>query len=150
MSVLIKEVPPSDAPMDLLLLADPSVAKINGYLPASRCFVAGSGETSVGVCVVIPLGQDAYELMSIAVAPDHQQDGVGTQLLKHTIEAVRKLGVRRLEVGTGSFGYQLTFYQRQGFRVTSIDRDFFVRNYPEPIFEAGIQLRDMLRLTLAL
>lgn len=150
MPVLIKEVPPSVAPMDLLLLADPSVEKINGYLPASRCFVACSAEATVGVCVVTPLGQDAYELMSIAVAPDHQQAGVGTQLLKHTIEAARKLGARRLEVGTGSFGYQLTFYQRHGFRITSIDRDFFVRNYAEPIFEAGTQLRDMLRLTLEL
>ncbi len=53
-----------------------------------------------------------------------------------------------MEVGTGSFGYQLAFYQRHGFRVTSIDRDFFARNYPEPIFEDGIQLFDMLRLTL--
>ena len=35
-----------------------------------------------------------------------------------------------------------------GFRVTSIDYDFFVKNYPEPIFENGIQLFDMLRLTL--
>ncbi len=150
MPVLIKEVPPSVAPMDLLLLADPSVEKINGYLPASRCFVSCSGEATVGVCVVTPLGQDAYELMSIAVAPHYQQAGVGTELLKHTIEAARKLGARRLEVGTGSFGYQLTFYQRHGFRITSIDRDFFVRNYAEPIFEAGIQLRDMLRLTLEL
>ena len=32
--------------------------------------------------------------------------------------------------------------------MTGIDRDFFVRNYPEPIFEDGIQLFDRLRLTL--
>lgn len=150
MAPLIKEVPPSGAPMNLLLLADPSVEKINGYLPASRCFVAYAGELVAGACVLTPLGQDAYELMSIAVVPEQQRNGVGTQLLKHMIDAARKSGVRRLEIGTGSFGYQLTFYQRQGFRVTSIDQDFFVRNYDEPIFEAGIQLKDMLRLTLEL
>lgn len=32
--------------------------------------------------------------------------------------------------------------------MTRIDHDFFVKNYPEPIFEDGIQLLDMLRLTL--
>jgi hypothetical protein len=51
-------------------------------------------------------------------------------------------------VGTGTFGYQLAFYQRHGFRVTSIDRDFFIKNYSEPIFEDGIQLFDMLRFAL--
>ena len=51
-------------------------------------------------------------------------------------------------MGTGTFDYQLAFYQRHGFCVTSIDHDFFVKNYPEPIFEDGIQLVDMLRLSL--
>ncbi len=49
---------------------------------------------------------------------------------------------------TGTFGYQLTFYQREGFRVDSIDKDFFLVNYEKPIYEAGIQLQDMLRLVL--
>ncbi|WP_308364978.1 MULTISPECIES: hypothetical protein [unclassified Microbulbifer] len=56
--------------------------------------------------------------------------------------------MQRLEVGTGTFGYQLTIYQRQGFRVERIDKNFFLKNYPEPIVENGIQHRDMLRLTL--
>jgi ribosomal protein S18 acetylase RimI-like enzyme len=86
--------------------------------------------------------------MSIAVHPDNQQRGYGTAVLKWVIEFYRNAGVRQLEVGTGTFGYQLAFYQRQGFRVTNIEHDFFIKNYPEPIFEDGIQLFDMLRLTL--
>jgi hypothetical protein len=31
---------------------------------------------------------------------------------------------------------------------TRIERDFFVNNYDDPLFEDGIQLFDMLRLTL--
>lgn len=54
----------------------------------------------------------------------------------------------RLEVGTGTFGHQLAFYQRLGFRVTHVDRGFFLDNYDAPIFEDGIQHKDMLRLTL--
>ncbi|MBB3060531.1 hypothetical protein [Microbulbifer rhizosphaerae] len=55
--------------------------------------------------------------------------------------------MQRLEVGAGTFGYQLTFYQRQGFRVERIDKNFFLKSYPEPIVENGIQHGDMLRLT---
>ena len=47
-----------------------------------------------------------------------------------------------------SFGYQLAWYQREGFRVFAIERDFFLENYPEPIYEQGIQLKDMLRLVV--
>jgi len=86
--------------------------------------------------------------MSMAVHPAHQKSGYGTALLTWVIDFFRNCGARQLEVGTGTFGYQLAFYQRHGFRVTSIDRDFFVNHYPEPIFEDGIQLFDMLRLTL--
>ena len=147
-SLLIREVPVINAPIELLLLADPSEDKIRSYLSGSKCFAASIGAVEVGACVVQQRGTDTYELMSIAVHPAHQKCGYGTALLKWVIEFYRSCGARQLEVGTGTFGYQLAFYQRQGFRVTSIDRDFFVRNYPEPIFEDGIQLFDMLRLTL--
>jgi hypothetical protein len=58
------------------------------------------------------------------------------------------MGACRLEAGTGTFGYQLAYYQREGFRVSAIDRNFFLDNYPEPIYENGIQHKDMPRLTL--
>ncbi len=147
-SLLIQEVPTVDVPMALLLLADPSEDKVRSYLPRSKCFVASSSGIVVGACVVQALGAGAHELMSIAVQPGHQRSGHGTAILKWVIDFFRGPGASQMEVGTGSFGYQLAFYQRQGFRVTGIDRDFFVNNYREPIFEDGIQLFDMLRLTL--
>ena len=149
MSLQINEVEPADVPMDILLLADPSEEKLRAYLPRSKCFVASRDGVVVGACVVQAQEAGAHELMSIAVRPTHQQSGHGSALLKWVIEYFRQAGARRLELGTGSFGYQLAFYQRHGFRLTGIDRDFFVKNYPEPIFEDGIQLFDMLRLTLA-
>ena len=53
-------------------------------------------------------------------------------------------------VGTGSFGDQLLFYQRAGFRVSGLQRDFFLRNYTTQLWERGAQHKDMLRLTLDL
>ena len=148
MSLLIQEVPGAEAPIELLLLADPSEDKVRSYIHGSKCFVASRGAVVVGACVVQPRGAESHELMSIAVHPAHQKAGNGTALLRWVIDFYRRQGARQLEVGTGTFGYQLAFYQRHGFRATSIDHDFFARNYPEPIFEEGIQLFDMLRLTL--
>lgn len=144
----IAEITTSEVPMELLLLADPSEEAIKSYLHQSRCFAAYDKGAIVGACVIKPIYKGALELMNIAVSPAVQQHGVGTQLLGYVIEKVKESGAQRLEVGTGTFGYQLTFYQRQGFRVDCIDKDFFLKNYPEPIIENGIQHKDMLRLSL--
>ena len=86
----------------------------------------------------------------MAVSPAWQRNGIGSALLHHAIRELRKRGVQQLEVGTGSFGDQLLFYQRLGFRVSRIDRDFFLRNYTTPLWERGVQHKDMLKLTLEL
>jgi len=134
--------------MDLLILADPSEQAIKEYLDQSRCFIAYANDVVVGSCVLKPVGGGMLELMNIAVSPSNQQHGIGTRLLETVIDRMKESGAKGIEVGTGTFGYQLTFYQRQGFRVDRIDKDFFLKNYPEPIFENGIQHKDMLRLTL--
>ena len=146
--VEIRKVPYTQAPIKLLLEADPSVEKINAYLPGSKCFVAMLHGHPVGAYVVQCIAPAVYELMSIAVSPEYQRKGIGSKLLKHAVTIVRDMGARRLEVGTGTFGYQLAWYQRQGFRVFAIERDFFLVNYKEPIYENGIQLKDMLRLAV--
>lgn len=148
MPLLIREAPATDVPMDLLLLADPSEDKVHAYLSRSKCFVASCNGTVLGACVVQPIRPGVNELMNIAIQPNHQKSGHGSALLKWVIDFFRKSGAIQMEVGTGTFGHQLAFYQRHGFRVTSIDRDFFVKNYPAPIFENDMQHLDMLRLTL--
>jgi hypothetical protein len=42
----------------------------------------------------------------------HLAVGIGALLLRHAIEQAWQLGAQRLELGTGTFGHQLTFYQR--------------------------------------
>ena len=146
--MVIQEVPNTKAPIKLLLEADPSVEKMKAYLPRSKCFVAMLRGKPVGAYVVQRMDPGIYELMSIAVSPEQQRKGIGTILLKHAVATFGDLDARRLEVGTGSFGYQLAWYQREGFRVFAVDRDFFLEHYPEPIYEQGIQLKDMLRLAV--
>lgn len=146
--LVIQQIAPEEAPLVLLLDADPSEQKVQSYLSTSLCYVGLCDDHIVGVYVLQQKGHTCWELMNIAVDPASQQQGIGTALLHHAIATARTRGADRLEVGTGTFGYQLTFYQRAGFRAVEIDHDFFLRHYDEPLIEAGIQHKDMLRLAL--
>ncbi|AWE68994.1 putative iAA acetyltransferase [Pseudomonas aeruginosa] len=44
----------------------------------------------------------------------------------------------------------MAFYQRVGFRVDKVVKNYFLDNYDQPIYEMGIQHKDMLRLSLIL
>lgn len=146
--IQIVPVASTDVPMALLLEADPNEAKVLSYLPEGLCYVAKEAEAIVGVYVLVQISATTVELMNIAVEPICQGWGIGTQLLHHAIQMARQKGTLRLEVGTGTFGYQQAFYQRAGFRVIGVERDFFLDNYTEPIWENGLQHKDMLRLAI--
>ncbi len=146
----IKEISPDLVPKKLLLEADPSIERVNRYLDDSFCYVAVFQREIVGVCILKPIDKFRIELFNIAVLPEKQKSGIGSQLLQFALDRVRERYFESVELGTGTFGYQLAFYQRFGFRVDSILKDHFIRNYAEPIFENGIQLKDMLRLILKL
>ncbi len=146
----IISVSPDEMPMHLLLEADPSEKNIKEYLTGSLCYLVMKSDETLGVCVLNRIEDSVLELYNIAVCSNRQKQGIGTALLRHVIREAKAKGFKRVELGTGTFGYQLRFYQRAGFRVVGIVPDFFVDNYDEPIFESGIQLKDMLRLALVL
>jgi ribosomal protein S18 acetylase RimI-like enzyme len=137
-------------PIQLLLEADPHLAQVQAYLANGHCYLAERDGLSVGVYVLQTRSPDTLELMNIAVAPNCQVQGLGTQLLQHALHSARQLGAKRLEVATGSFGYPLTFYQRAGLRVYAVEPDYFLQHYPEPLFEQGLQHKDRLRLAIDL
>ncbi|MFS0916265.1 GNAT family N-acetyltransferase [Brevibacillus sp. 179-C 1.1 NHS] len=135
-------------PMELLLAADPSVRLVEEYVQRGRCFVAVLEESIVGVYVLIPTRPDTIELVNVAVDEAHQGKGFGKKLVLHAIEIAKSLGYKTIEVGTGNSSVgQLALYQKCGFRMTWIDRDFFLRHYEEEIYENGIQVIDMVRLS---
>lgn len=150
MTIEYTEVIPSEAPIDLLLLGDPSKAKIHSYLAGSQCFAAKRDELIVGICVAKAIGKKVLEIFNVSVAESSHGQGIGTALLKFALPIMASAGYSRVELGTGTFGYQLTFYQRLGFRLDRIVKNYFLDNYEQAIFESGIQHKDMLRLYLEL
>lgn len=135
-------------PMDLLLLADPSVRLVRDYLQRGQCYVAILEDSIVGVYVLIPTRPDTIELVNVAVNEAHHGKGIGKKLVLHSIDVAKSLGYKTIEVGTGNSSVgQLALYQKCGFRMNWIDRDFFLRHYEEEIYENGIQVVDMVRLS---
>ena len=144
-------VQPSEIPLSLLLEADPSEAMIQSYLPESLCFAAKDNRQHiVAASVVKAISSQQAELLNIAVKPELQAKGIGSKLLKLTLAQLKERGFHRVELGTGTFGYQLTFYQRLGFRVDVVIKDHFINHYAESIYENRIQHKDMLRLSITL
>ena len=135
-------------PMELLLLADPSQKLVESYMSKGECFIALLNNSIIGVYVLLPTRPETIELVNIAVDENWQGKGVGKQLVNHAIEYARISGYNSVEVGTGNSGVgQLALYQKCGFRITSVDRDFFIRHYEKKMYENGIQIIDMVRLS---
>lgn len=135
-------------PMELLLLADPSKKIIEGYVNRGECYVAEIEQQTVGVYVLLPTRPETVELVNVAVTENQHGRGIGKQLVISAISAAKTRGYKTIEIGTGNSSIgQLALYQKCGFRITGVDTDFFIRHYPEEIYENGIQCRDMIRLS---
>ncbi|WP_066018288.1 GNAT family N-acetyltransferase [Endozoicomonas atrinae] len=148
--MVLEEARPEDVPLELLLEADPCEANITSYLSDGWCFVAREQGRIIAACIVKMISNGCVEIFNISVMPELQGRGIGTQLLNYVLDELSHRSIHRIELGTGAFGYQLTFYQRLGFRVFEVIKNHFLDHYPEPILEHGIQHKDMLRLYLSL
>lgn len=149
---MIRKLQPDEAPpMDLLLSADPSQKIIEAYLTRAECFVMEDQNQLIGAYVLLPTRPETVELVNIAVQIKFQNKGIGKQLIRHALERAKEQGFQMLEVGTGNSSMaQLAFYQKCGFRITGVDKDFFVEHYEEELMENGIPCRDMIRLSKSL
>lgn len=135
-------------PMELLLLADPSKDIVKEYVNRGECFITESEKQIVGVYVLLPTRPGTVELVNVAVVEEQHGRGIGKQLVMDAIQVAETKGYKSIEIGTGNSGIgQLALYQKCGFRIIGVDLDFFIKHYPEKIFENGIQCRDMIRLS---
>jgi ribosomal protein S18 acetylase RimI-like enzyme len=135
-------------PYDLLLLADPSQYMINMYIGTSDVYVAFAGDEQVAVYALYPTRENGIvEIKNIAVAETYQGRGIGKQLLAHACSEAIRSGYHTICIGTANSSVaQLYLYQRQGFEIAYISKNFFITNYPEPIYENGIRCTHMITL----
>jgi ribosomal protein S18 acetylase RimI-like enzyme len=140
--------PARDEVMPLLRLADDSPKLVAAYCQCGELFASRGNDTATrGIVLAVPAPNGAIELKAVAVAPEWQRRGVGSRMIARVLVELRADGVQRVIVGTASCGIgQLAFYQKAGFRLWKIERDYFngERGYPDGVTENGIPLRDMV------
>lgn len=134
-------------PYDLLLLADETIEGINTYIFDSEIYVLEQENQIIAVYALQVLNNEEAEIKNIAVAKEYQGHGIGKSLLEDAADRARDRGFKRLIIGTGdTSGMPLCFYQKEGFHKYAIKKDFFILKYPKPIYDQGVQLRDMVML----
>lgn len=142
----ILPVPPEQAPINLLTLADPSTERVLGYIQGCKVFVGQERGATVAVAAVHQR-QNEFELMAIAVVETCQGRGVGRRMIEYVLQFAKANGAKRVTVGTGnsSLGQQ-AFYEKIGFKPSAVIEDYF-KDYDPPIFENGIRCLDMIRFS---
>ena len=130
--------------MALLFLADEQEDMIDRYLDDGEMFVLLDPEP-VAECVVCDLGDGVFEIKNIATDPAFQGKGYGRKLIEFVLDHYKDRCTQML-VGTGDSPLTVPFYKKCGFTEHHRVKNFFTDNYDHPIFEAGVQLVDMVYL----
>jgi GNAT superfamily N-acetyltransferase len=141
----------------LFELAEDSAAELDSYIDAGRVLVAVSDGEIIGHLQLTGTGDPRQaEIKNMAVREDRQGQGVGRLLIQAAIDlttagagagAVTTILVATAAADIGN----LRFYQRQGFRMRSVERDAFTpaTGYPAGLLIDGIELRDRVWLDRA-
>jgi len=143
--MIIKEIKENKKQfLPLLLLADEQEDMIDRYLNRGVMYVLDDDGVK-GECVVTDEGNGVLEIKNIATEPEYQGKGYGKALIDF-VAMTYKGKYSILQVGTGDSPLTIPFYEKCGFVRSHSIKNFFIDNYDHPIYEAGIQLVDMIYL----
>lgn len=130
--------------LDLLLLADEEEQMIDRYLERGEMFALYDDDLK-SICVITEEGNGVSEIKSIATYPQYQHQGYGKQLIEFLFKHYQSRCTTML-VGTGDSPLTIPFYEHCGFTYSHRIKDFFTKNYSQPIIEGGVLLTDMVYL----
>jgi GNAT superfamily N-acetyltransferase len=127
--------------LDLLLLADEQEDMIDTYLDRGTLFALYDGDLK-SICVVTDEGNDGFEIQNLATYPQFQGRGYGRYLINYVCDYYTCKG--DMIVGTGDS--LVPFYENCGFVFSHRVENYFLEHYNEPMFDAGVQLKDKVYL----
>ena len=129
--------------LPLLLIGDESEAMIDRYLDSGTLYVGFSNGKPIAVCVTLNLDPNTVEIKNLAVEAEYRRHGYGRRMLEY-IESQHSN--KKIILGTGETPSTLRFYKSCGYSYSHRIPNFFTDNYPTPIIEEGVTLRDMIYL----
>ena len=141
---------PRDRLRALFELAEDSAAELDSYIDAGRVLVAVADGEVVGHLQLTSTGDPRQvEIKNMAVREARQGHGIGRRLIQAAVDLAAAEAVSTILVATAAADIgNLRFYQRQGFRMRSVERDAFTpaTGYPPGLLLDGIELRDRVWL----
>ena len=145
MPIVLQQVsyPVTETLISILHDADEDDQRIRTTLAneAYTSYAAIDGEQLVGAATM-----RESEIEYIAVAPMQRGKGSGKAIMAALLAEARLRNVRAVLVGTGNSSWDtIAFYQKCGFRMDHVRKDYFHYIHP-PLIEDGIRLQDMLVL----
>jgi GNAT superfamily N-acetyltransferase len=147
MTIAIREAHPNEVEslIPLLLLAEESERALRWSIANLSDVVYRMDDDGELIgAATMQWRDDPCEIMELAVAPDRQGQGIGRQMVAWLVDEARQRGKTAVLVGTANASIgNIVFYQRCGFRIDQVRKDYFWY-YRKPIYENGIQIRDML------
>lgn len=142
-----------EALMPLFSEADDSESQIASYRDLGEVLVASGDEGIVGHVQIVEADEPhTFEIKSIAVREDMRSGGIGAALVQAALDRCRERQARLVWLATAAASTDaLKFYQRQGFRIRRVIRDFYSasRGY-RPLLVNGIPLLDEVILDIDL
>ncbi|SHK46810.1 GNAT family N-acetyltransferase [Chryseobacterium polytrichastri] len=137
----------SEIPYELLLLADETKEAIDKYIFECNIYILNNGSQDIAVIALYKNNETELEIKNMAVIEAYRSKGIGNMLINQAKEIAKENHYTSLIVGTSDTGFQqIKFYEKNGFIKKGIRKDFFITNYPFPIYENGLQMHDMLIL----
>lgn len=142
-----KEITPNDADYILLQSADPNIELIKEYISDALIIDLEENNTKIGCLVLKKISETEIEFKNIAIKDMFQNKGYGYKLLTYGLEKCKQMNYRTAIIGTGNSSIgQLYLYQKAGFEIDHIIKNFFVNNYTKDITENGILCKHMIVL----
>jgi N-acetylglutamate synthase-like GNAT family acetyltransferase len=134
-------------PYKLLMLADEEMQAIERYIHQSDVYVVENNNEVIGVYVIYPVDSYTAEIKAIAVDEAWQNHGIGKSMIRDAETRSREKGLKEILIGTPTIASkQIQIYQKAGFELFDVRKNFFLTFYMNPIFEDGVQIRDMAML----
>ena len=148
MSLITETIPNNETAflLPILSAAEEGEERIRATLlnPTCTSYATRLNGQLIGAAVVRWEENQPGEIIYIAVAETLRGHGYGKQIIQALQHELRKRRGQSLLVGTANSSLEnIAFYQKCGFRMFEIRRDYFAYIQP-PIVEHGIPLRDML------
>ena len=137
-----------EALLSILRAADEDDERVLAALNDSSlsCYVARESDNQNLIGATLVRWSDESEIVYLAVVMERHGHGIGRAIIAAVMQSAAERGVEKLLVGTdnASLG-NIAFYQKCGFRMSHVRRDYFSYLTSSP-HSNGISIKDMLVL----